>query len=855
MKVTLVNSRSSFLDIHGLKSLWFSGHVDYPPLPLAYVASSVEKSGHSVSLIDTQIVSTQETIDDIQGAQPELLGIYVQRNLGTNAIEIAREIKKREMAVITVLWGPQSYSLMKDASVLKVFDYAVLGEGEITFTELLDSLKAGGEAKNTSGICFYEGGNLKLSSPRNCIQDLDELQFPARELLPPLVSYSSPVLTYRELPVAHILSSRICCSFDKYCNACEAKPIRYRSAENVLAEATELIGRYRARELRFVDSAFARDKDRLELICQGLVNFQRQVPWGCRVNARDLERETLIAMKEAGCWQVFLSLQERTLSEESVRAIHLAAEVGLNVRCERLVSSEDEIPDERRVLCALPIDSLYYLREEARENEQEDLYREAYASFYFRPSFVFKKLLKTGSFCQFQSTAVQYSILLAKAYGPKLRNALINILLMMTSMLCCLACVECVLRLYAPQYRAAAESRLEADSYRIWRPPINSIGWDYRPDTNTKHWVIHNSLGFRQHREFSPKTLENRTTIAIFGDSFIENRRVKSQHALNEVLDYLLNCVEPKFDVLNFGVEGYGLDQIYIHYSQSPIAQKSEHVVYVFCRNDIRNVYENDLLSVNGQGELVQRPARYSPWLARSAARLYTTYFLLDKLTRIFPNASWATSDRDLTSRDFERTWRDWKHIYTWNTKEADRASSVRNEMFPVFEVFRAILRTFKEKVERNKGTFTVVLLAFPEEQSLRELFPRDIRVVELYPLACELTGNSEHERWKFKTDEHYNEEGNLVSAVCLFDELSHLLGLKEQTREWKEKKLFTYYSAFPSDWQPHILTRETQVAQSTKEQIRQKYLALEPSAEISGERVYPPDYKIRCRVPNQENN
>ena len=87
-------------------------------------------------------------------------------------------------------------------------------------------------------------------------------------------------------------------------------------------------------------------------------------------------------------------------------------------------------------------------------------------------------------------------------------------------------------------------------------------------------------------------------------------------YSLSEVLDYLLRQQTDQVTVLNFGVDAYGLDQSYLSYLHSPPAEHLNHIVYVFCGNDIRNLYENQLYDLAEDRALVSLDIPSRPWWA-----------------------------------------------------------------------------------------------------------------------------------------------------------------------------------------------------------------------------------------------
>jgi magnesium-protoporphyrin IX monomethyl ester (oxidative) cyclase len=140
------------------------------------------------------------------------------------------------------------------------------------------------------------------------IQDLDELPFPARDLVP----YDK----YHEVSEAHgptqrkwtpILSSRGCPFHCTFCTpGLWGHRYRVRSAANVLDEIEECVTRYGIREFHFEDEKLTIHKKRVMEVCKGIrdrnLAIQWQTPNGIRASVTD--REILSAMRDSGCHHV-----------------------------------------------------------------------------------------------------------------------------------------------------------------------------------------------------------------------------------------------------------------------------------------------------------------------------------------------------------------------------------------------------------------------------------------------------------------------------------------------------------------------------------------------------------------------
>ncbi len=120
--------------------------------------------------------------------------------------------------------------------------------------------------------------------------------------------------------------------------------------------------------------------------------------------------------------------------------------------------------------------------------------------------------------------------------------------------------------------------------------------------------VTHNSLGFRD-IEYQPN---NKPNIIFLGDSFTWGYDVQVDERFTEKLR---RKFQNKFNILNFGVSGYGTDQEFLLLKKYYDQFKPKIVFVIFCNNDFYNnsnnivyngyqkpyfVSENDKLEVKG---------------------------------------------------------------------------------------------------------------------------------------------------------------------------------------------------------------------------------------------------------------
>jgi len=129
------------------------------------------------------------------------------------------------------------------------------------------------------------------------------------------------------------------------------KKVRFHSAEYVTNEVEELVSRYHAEGVFFVDDNFAINKTRLMEICNGIKRFD--LKWVCLSRVDTLNQQVLESMKQSGCvtvgfgvesgsQKVLNRLNKNVKVEDAVKAFDLCREVGVKTWATIIVGSPTE---------------------------------------------------------------------------------------------------------------------------------------------------------------------------------------------------------------------------------------------------------------------------------------------------------------------------------------------------------------------------------------------------------------------------------------------------------------------------------------------------------------------------------
>jgi len=386
---------------------------------------------------------------------------------------------------------------------------------------------------------------------------------------------------------------------------------------------------------------------------------------------------------------------------------------------------------------------------------------------------------------------------------------------------------ESAVRLFVPRYVEAANSIYDADAVRLRKRRPDARRHARHPDSSDVHSLIHNALGMRQHRTVTVEPAAEEIRIGVFGDSFTENVGLPVAYSLSEILDYLLRQQTDRVTVLNFGVDSYGMDQSYLSYLHSPPAAYLDQIVYVFCANDIRNLYENKLYDLAEDGGLVPLAIPPRPWWIPLASRLTLSYLVRD-VAASFLGQPWG-DERPLSEHVVQRMIRRSQQHRLWDPVADGIQFGIDNDVTTraserYLELAQVVVDHWaKEAVARQDG-FRIVLLPYAAESRMAIHFSPH-RVLDLYR-EFSVYAFSETD-WTFVNDAHWNELGNLLAAIHIYRDLAAALPGRILTDGDIRRAVYAYYRAFDG-WQPPIWAEPWDVPTDELTAIRERYLELE---------------------------
>ncbi len=325
MKVLLINPPQAFYPGSDLPA----GNL---PLGLMYIAAVLDKSGYKTEILDAFMSDNAfrrngETINvgmpfeqirqEIYSRKPDIVGIAGPFTCQIeNSVKISMLTKQVDPSILTVVGGPHVTTVPKEfLEEATSVDIAVMGEGEYAMLELAQYFEGKKQLNEILGVAYRKDGEVKVNLPRPFNKDLDELPYPAYDLVN-MEQYLSPkrigYRSFRNRAISMITSRG--CPFN--CCFCSVhlhmgKQFRAHSASYVLNHIRYVVEKFDVKNIFFEDDNLTFDLARFEAICDGLIEQKIKIGWETPngVRADCLNLNLLEKMKKSGCHSVFFGVE------------------------------------------------------------------------------------------------------------------------------------------------------------------------------------------------------------------------------------------------------------------------------------------------------------------------------------------------------------------------------------------------------------------------------------------------------------------------------------------------------------------------------------------------------------------
>jgi len=324
-----------------------------PPLGLLYLVSYCRK--YFSDMVEFT-VTTGENMEQLLNEPPDIMGISSVTEGFPAAVALAGTIRRSLGAEFPIILGGPHITAIPE-SLSADFTLGVIGEGEVTFTELIRLYDKAGRFRETElrdipGLAYHSSnGKIRLTEPRPPVGDLDLIPPPDRKLA------GGSLIT-------HLITSRGCRFRCYFCSAPTLwRTCRTHSPAYVVEELIQSYEALRNRLVIFFDDLFIADRERILDIAALLAGkgLDQAFDFFGYGRTEFIDGPMVTALKKLNMTEVSLGTQSglslgahrRFREDEHLhqRAIDLCHQNGIQISCSFIIGAPFETEDDLAELC------------------------------------------------------------------------------------------------------------------------------------------------------------------------------------------------------------------------------------------------------------------------------------------------------------------------------------------------------------------------------------------------------------------------------------------------------------------------------------------------------------------------
>ncbi|MFA4952620.1 MAG: radical SAM protein [Candidatus Pacearchaeota archaeon] len=305
------------------------------PISLPSSAAVLREADFDVKIIDC--IADEINLKELEEILKKESPFFVIINVATMSFakdKLAAEICNK-LKIPCAAMGMHVTTLPEESLKESKFDFVIRGEPEMTALNLAKAIGKDNLLKQVRGISYTENREFSVSQTSKgkqevrdrkkekiihnkdaeLIQNLDELPFPARDLLKN-EKYIEPLT---QDPYTLVITGRGCpygcifCTADKY----YGKKQRIRSPKNIVDEIEEIIRKYGITHIGMWNDTFTFNKEQVIGISKEILKRNIKIIWFCNSRVDTFDEERAKWMSQSGCKVITFGVE--SLDEEILK--------------------------------------------------------------------------------------------------------------------------------------------------------------------------------------------------------------------------------------------------------------------------------------------------------------------------------------------------------------------------------------------------------------------------------------------------------------------------------------------------------------------------------------------------------
>ncbi len=323
--------------------------ADLLPLEFLHIAPMAERAGWDVVCIDgmTEPDFLEQVLSACDGATVFGSSCILGYQVWDSAM-VARAVRER-FPELPIIWGGWFPSAVPELYLQAgICDAVCLGQGEVTFGEMLEAIRNGTSLEDVAGLAIQKDGEMVYTATRKVVH-LNDLPEPSFDLIDLDKYYDLQKRAARfgnrvrnRLPPPHHLENKPFRGFSYFssfgcpepCAFCCSPEIAGRrwvalDADVLVDRLAEIHHKHPFDVLRFQDANFGVSKKRTVDFCEGLLEKGLNISWNGTIEIKQIcqyDQESLKLMKRSGNHLMWFGAEAAT--EETQTLIRKAIKEG-----------------------------------------------------------------------------------------------------------------------------------------------------------------------------------------------------------------------------------------------------------------------------------------------------------------------------------------------------------------------------------------------------------------------------------------------------------------------------------------------------------------------------------------------